>query len=152
MVIPPWVITLRFPELTRDSGAVMKRRLSVTERANPETRSILRRSDDGTILLLGPDITEPVLCCGACGAILVEGVPARYIVDLVLDCNACAAHNHPPYPNLRHFHGVTVTAVLTFPHGTYALDQAVWWKRGIVLVSKRSVQGMEIAHRTEFPS
>jgi hypothetical protein len=83
---------------------------------------------------------------------LVEGVPASYIVDLVLDCNACSAHNQPPYPNMKHFHGVAGAAVLTFPRGTYVLEAAVWWKRRIVLASKRAVQGMEIAHRTEFRS
>jgi hypothetical protein len=131
---------------------MMTRRLNVIERADPETRSILTRTGDGNILVLGPKVDDPALGCGACGAVLVQGVPADYIVDLVLDCSTCLAHNQAPFPNMKHFQGMSVTAVMTFPRGTYALDQTVWWKRGVVLTSKRAVQGMAIAQRTEFQS
>lgn len=82
----PLVIVDRLPEITERVA------LKVIPEPDPNTRSVLGKIGDGTIMMHGQD-TGIALCCGACGEPLIVGLRIGQVQNIVLKCNGCGAHN-----------------------------------------------------------
>lgn len=59
----------------------------------PNTRSVLIKSDDGTLFIKGDQSPQTVLVCGKCRSPLTEGISVDQVQNIVLQCNHCKAYN-----------------------------------------------------------
>jgi hypothetical protein len=66
--------------------------LRVIPEPEPNTRSVIVFTGEGTVVMRGPK-PNIVMECGNCAASLVEGVPVANLQSLVLRCPNCGAFN-----------------------------------------------------------
>lgn len=58
---------------------------------DPDTRSVLHRTGEGTVFFSGGGDTD--FSCGRCGALLARKVDAGQLRSLVLKCAGCGTFN-----------------------------------------------------------
>ena len=68
-------------------------KLRVIPEPEIEGRAVLSYQGEGTVLISGPEVGAPNLCCGSCGALLVTGFAPTGIANVVLHCNRCSSFN-----------------------------------------------------------
>ncbi len=73
--------------------AMKKRKVSlaVIPEPEPNTRSVLIFSGEGTVVMSGQG--NVTLECGNCHAPLVQGIEMKQLENLVFKCNNCGAYN-----------------------------------------------------------
>ena len=86
----------RNPSPKGQSGSPKKRarrhiKLMVVPEPEPNTRSVLLYTGEGTVAMRGPG--NVVMECGNCGVPLIEGVPVGSLQNLVFHCQSCGAFN-----------------------------------------------------------
>lgn len=70
----------------------MRFTLRVIPEPEPETRSVIVFTGEGTVAMRGGD-TGFVHLCGGCGAPLIVDVRPGGVVNMVFKCNGCGAFN-----------------------------------------------------------
>lgn len=103
------------------------------------SRSTLLRIGEGTVLLKGPNSCLRYKC-GQCGEVLINGVPGKYVVDLVLACNACGAFNQSPGVDTSRRRMTDVTNVLAVPVGLHYLPEPLIARDRGLFASERALQ------------
>ena len=80
--------------MTKKKGPTPKKRrirLMVIPEPEPNTRSVLIYTGDGTVMIQGAgNITME---CGQCGVPLIQGVNVSQVQSMVLKCPNCGAFN-----------------------------------------------------------
>lgn len=66
-------------------------RLMVIPKPEPNTRSVIVYTGEGTVVMSGPG--NSVMECGNCGVPLIEGVPVANIQNIVFRCPSCGEFN-----------------------------------------------------------
>lgn len=82
-----------FPTMGKASRHKKARTIRMVVIPEPEagTRSVLKRTGEGTVVFQGQGSTKMV--CGKCGAVLVTGMRVDQIRNVVLTCNNCGSYN-----------------------------------------------------------
>ncbi len=65
--------------------------LMVIPEPEPNTRSVIVYTGEGTVVMKGPG--NAIMECGNCGVPLIEGVPVANIRNIVFRCPSCGAFN-----------------------------------------------------------
>jgi predicted RNA-binding Zn-ribbon protein involved in translation (DUF1610 family) len=65
--------------------------MMVISEPEPNTRSVLVYTGEGTVVMRGPG--NVVMDCGNCGAPLIEGVPVANLQGIVFRCPNCGQFN-----------------------------------------------------------
>ncbi|MEX1133756.1 MAG: hypothetical protein WED83_02810 [Acidimicrobiia bacterium] len=65
--------------------------LAVIPEPEPNTRSVLIRSGEGTVVMQGEG--KVILECGNCHEPLVQGIEMKQLKNLVFKCNNCGVYN-----------------------------------------------------------
>jgi hypothetical protein len=110
------------------------------------TRSILQRTGQGTVILHGPNVGLRY-ACGSCGAPLIDGVPGKYVVDLVLACNACGAFNESPGEDTTRARMTDAVGAVAVPPGRHRLTQPLRVMDRGVFASERALQDHPVPTR-----
>jgi hypothetical protein len=66
-------------------------RLRVIPEPEPNSRSIIRYTGEGTVAMRGSG--DIVMECGNCGSPLIDGVPMKTLINIVFICSNCGAYN-----------------------------------------------------------
>jgi hypothetical protein len=114
------------------------------------SRSTVLRTGEGTVLFRGPN-TGLRYACGTCGAPLVDCVPAKYLVDLVLACNACGGYNASAGVDTARGRMTDVTGVIALPPGRHIVAEPMRVPDRCVIASEQALRTNPIAMPNERP-
>lgn len=112
-------------------------------------RSTMQREGDGTVVFRGSR-TGLSHVCGACGAVLLEGIAGSHVIDLVLRCNGCDAYNESPTLTTHHLAGKHIIGPVLVPVGRYPILREQVIQDGTVLASEQALGGDPAGSRRRF--